>query len=217
MSTTPHHTLSHSLLNVLLVLIESALTLLLRFDSQLRRCAYPLAKAQAIVCIRTYLPHTQIYATFDYKGVLLDDHLPAGKSEPDVIINAYSHQLLAMLFSHNPDQVDELQIRGQAEEVQLVKAFLMHVGFGGVIQALINKIKPKSVSPEQKAAQKEDKIAKLSEKLAQKTALAEKLNTENRRLAISLKEIQSKQKSTFMALMVAIGVALIAIIAHFFR
>ncbi|WP_261868760.1 hypothetical protein [Psychrobacter sp. JCM 18901] len=65
-------TLSHSFLNIILVFIESALTLLLRLDPELRKAAYPLAKQGTVVALRLYLPHVEVFATFSTKGVLLD-------------------------------------------------------------------------------------------------------------------------------------------------
>ena len=61
-------TLSHSLLNIILVFIESALTLLLRLDPELRKAAYPLAKQGTVVALRLYLPHVEVFATFNTKG-----------------------------------------------------------------------------------------------------------------------------------------------------
>lgn len=207
--------LSRSLLNVTLVLIESVLTLILRFDYKLRQAAYPLAKQETLVAIRTYLPHTQIYATFGYKGVLLDDELPPNKSEPDVIINAYSYQLFNALIGHNPKIIDALQMRGESEQVALVKDFLLQIGIGGLIQNLIHKIKPDHHSPEEKAAQKQNKLTQISQELAEKITENEALTLENKRLKTQLAEANSKQKTTVIALVIASIIALIAIIMHF--
>ncbi len=211
---TPQSPLSRPLLNVILVLIESILTLVLRFDAQLRQIAYPLAQSGTLVAIRTYLPHTQVYATFSAKGVLLDDELPIGKTEPDVVINAYSFQLANALFGHNPSSIDALQIRGEATQVEHLKAFLLQVGVGGVVQNILNKIKGKPQTPEQKAEQKENKIAKLTQALAEKTDENERLFIDNRRLGTQLAELQNKQKTTKIALIIMSVVALFAALSH---
>ena len=207
--------LARPLLNVILVLIESVLTLLLRFDADLRKVAYPLAQKGVVVAIRTYLPHTQVYATFSSKGVLLDDELPIGAAQADVVINAYSFQLFNALVGHNPASVDALQIRGESAQVEDIKAFLLQVGVGGVVQNLLYKIKGKPQTPEQKQAQKENKLATLTQALSEKTQEAEQLSIDNRRLTTQLIEAQHKQKSTKTALIVAIVIALLALISHF--
>ena len=50
--------LSRGLLNILLVFLESAITLALRFDPTLRKLAYPLAERGTVVCIRTTVPRS---------------------------------------------------------------------------------------------------------------------------------------------------------------
>ncbi|MEO1849649.1 MAG: hypothetical protein ABGX70_03980, partial [Psychrobacter sp.] len=134
-------TLSHSLLNIILVFIESALTLLLRLDPELRKAAYPLAKQGTVVALRLYLPHVEVFATFSTKGVLLDAELPVGRSEPDVVINAYSIQVINAITTHDRETTEKLQMRGESVQVQLVKQFIMQLGLGSLIQGLIRKIK----------------------------------------------------------------------------
>lgn len=209
--------LSRPLLNVILVLIESVLTLVLRFDAKLRQAVYPLAKNETLVAIRTYLPHTQVYATFSYKGVLLDNELPIGKTEPDVVINAYSFQLFNALVGHNVAQIDGLQMRGKPDDIALVRAFLLQVGVGGVIANVMQKIKGKPVlTPEERQAKKENKIATLTQELSESKAKVDELFQENRKLATQVAELQSKQKSTLIALWVLVVIALVAVGSHFF-
>lgn len=203
--------LSRSALNVLLVFLESAITLVLRFDPKLRELAYPLASQDKIVCIRTYLPHTQVYATFGYRGVLLDDRLPPDRTA-DITINAYTFQLFNLLTNHNPKSVDGLQIRGETDDVAQLKAFLVQLGVGGVIDNLLGKVKkdkPTQEEREEKAERTKAKIAKLEEQVAT-------LASENARLTTALAEMTSKQKSTKTALVVISIVALIAVASHFF-
>lgn len=207
--------LSRSLLNVILVLIESILTLVLRFDANLRRVVYPLAKTDTLVCIRTYLPHTEVYATFGYKGVLLDSEMPAGRTHADVVINAYSFQLINAILMHDDNHINALQMRGDEEKMTLVKTFLLQIGIARAFNTIINKIKGTSQTPEEKQIQKEDKAAQLKAELQEKTALAEKLTTENRKLTTQVAELQSRQKTTNIAL-IALGlIAIIAIVMNF--
>lgn len=132
-------TLSHSFLNIILVFIESALTLLLRLDPELRKAAYPLAKQGTVVALRLYLPHVEVFATFSTKGVLLDAELPIDRSEPDVIINAYSIQVINAITTHDSETTEKLQMRGESVQVQLVKQFIMQLGLGSLIQGLIKR------------------------------------------------------------------------------
>ncbi|WP_253850305.1 hypothetical protein [Moraxella nonliquefaciens] len=205
--------LSRGLLNILLVFLESAITLALRFDPTLRKLAYPLAERGTVVCIRTYIPHVQFYATFGYRGVLLDDRLPIDKTTPNMTVNAYSFQLISAITTHSSSSIESLQIRGNHQDVHDFKEFLMRLGVAGVIQNLLGKIKGKPApDPEQKAKKQEDHKAKIAEQ----SARIDELTLQNHKLTTALAELQGKQKSTFIALVVVGIIALIAIIMNFF-
>ena len=202
-------TLSHSFSNIILVFIESALTLLLRLDPELRRAAYPLAKQGTVVALRLYLPHVEIFATFSTKGVLLDAQLPIDRSEPDVIINAYSLQVINAITTHDSETTEKLQMRGESVQVQLVKQFIMQLGLGSLIQGLLKKIKGgkgKSKPTDADLAEKKDNY-KL--RIKEQQTQINTLTIKNRELETTVKELQSKQKMlvivTVAALVIMIG------------
>ena len=204
--------LSHSLLNIILVFIESALTLLLRLDPALRRAAYPLAKRDTVVCLRLYLPHTEVYATFSYKGILLDAALPSGRTEPDVIINAYSIQVLNVLTSHNEAQVNKLQMRGEALQVDLVKNFLLQLGLASLVQSLLRKVKGSNKRDSEDGETREQKTEDYKLRISEQQTQISTLSTKNRELETTVKELQSKQKTLMIGLGVMTLIALVAIV-----
>ena len=204
--------LSHSLLNIILVFIESALTLLLRLDPALRRAAYPLAKRDTVVCLRLYLPHTEVYATFSYKGILLDAALPSGRTEPDVIINAYSIQVLNVLTSHNEAQVNKLQMRGEALQVDLVKNFLLQLGLASLVQSLLKKVKGSNKRDSEDGETREQKTENYKLRISEQQTQISTLSTKNRELETTVKELQSKQKTLMIGLGVMTLIALVAIV-----
>lgn len=205
-------TLSHSFLNIVLVFIESALTLLLRLDGELRKAAYPLAKQETVVCLRLYLPHVQVYATFSYKGVLLDADLPLGRSEPDVIINAYSLQVLSAIATHDSDNTEKLQMRGESVQVQLVKQFITRLGVASLIQGLIKKLKndDNAVRPDQ--AEMQEKQNNYKRRIAEQQTQINTLTTKNRELETTVKELNSKQKTFMIIAAVMTVIAIVAVI-----
>ncbi len=205
-------TLSHSLLSIILVFIESALTLLLRLDSDLRKAAYPLAKQGTVVCLRLYLPHVQVFATFGYKGVLLDANLPANRSEPDVIINAYSIEILKAILSHDSETIAKLQMRGELAQVQMVRAFITQAGLGGLIQSLLKKFKGSDNSDRPTTAEKDEKANNYKLRITEQQTQINTLTIKNRELETTVKELHSKQKVAVIVAVVAVIIALIAII-----
>ncbi|MBH0064991.1 MULTISPECIES: hypothetical protein [Psychrobacter] len=202
-------TLSHSFSNIILVFIESALTLLLRLDPELRRAAYPLAKQGTVVALRLYLPHVEIFATFSTKGVLLDAQLPIDRSEPDVIINAYSLQVINAITTHDSETTEKLQMRGESVQVQLVKQFIMQLGLGSLIQGLIKKIKGGKGKSKPTEADLAEKKENYKLRIKEQQTQINTLTIKNRELETTVKELQSKQKMlvivTVAALVIMIG------------
>lgn len=208
-------TLSHSFLNIILVFIESALTLLLRLDPELRKAAYPLAKQETVVALRLYLPHVEVFATFTTKGVLLDDRLPIGRSEPDVIINAYSVQVINAIITHDTESTEKLQMRGESVQVQLVKQFIMQLGFGSLIQGLIKKIKGGKSKTKPTEAEMAEKKESYKLRIKEQQTQINTLTIKNRELETTVKELQSKQKTFIITAIIFAVIAIAAIIALF--
>ncbi|PNK59982.1 hypothetical protein [Psychrobacter sp. FDAARGOS_221] len=205
------NSISNSLLNVVLVLAESAITLVLRFDPNLRKAVYPLAKKNTVICVRTYLPHTQFFATFTNKGVLLDSQLPKQVTEPDVVINTYSHNLINALISNETTQINKLTMRGATETVHETRHFLVQLGVASLFQGIIKTVKGKGKDKggkESDSSDKPDYKARIQEQQQQLNALS----TRNRELEVSLKELQSKQKLTLIGFVIAAIIAIISVI-----
>ena len=206
-------TLSHSFSNIILVFIESALTLLLRLDPELRRAAYPLAKQGTVVALRLYLPHVEIFATFSTKGVLLDAQLPIDRSEPDVIINAYSLQVINAITTHDSETTEKLQMRGESVQVQLVKQFIMQLGLGSLIQGLIKKIKGGKGKSKPTEADLAEKKENYKLRIKEQQTQINTLTIKNRELETTVKELQSKQKMLVIVTIAALAIMIGTIIA----
>ncbi|KRG36434.1 MULTISPECIES: hypothetical protein [unclassified Psychrobacter] len=206
-------TLSHSFLNIILVFIESALTLLLRLDPELRKAAYPLAKQGTVVALRLYLPHVEVFATFSTKGVLLDAQLPIGRSEPDVVINAYSIQVINAITTHDSETTEKLQMRGESIQVQLVKQFIMQLGLGSLIQGLIKKIKGGKTKTKPTEADLEEKKNNYKLRIKEQQTQINTLTIKNRELETTVRELQSKQKTLMIVTVVALVIMIGSIVA----
>jgi len=206
-------TLSHSLFNIILVFIESALTLLLRLDPELRKAAYPLAKQGTVVALRLYLPHVEVFATFSTKGVLLDAQLPVGRSEPDVVINAYSIQVINAITTHDRETTEKLQMRGESLQVQLVKQFIIQLGLGSLIQGLIRKIKGGKGKTKPTDAEMAEKKDNYKQRIKEQQTQINTLTIKNRELETTVKELQSKQKTLIIVTIVAFVIMIGSVIA----
>lgn len=201
---------SNSLLTAIVVILESILTLILRFDSKLRQTTYPLANSETLVCVRCYVPHEEVYIRFTVKGILLDTHLPHDKTEADVTINAYSFQLFLALLSNDVKTIDKLQIRGEAEKVTWVKDFLLQLGVSNLVQSF----KTKFMGADKQNTDKQNKPKKTVEDYQQKIqnlhGQLDNITIENKKLTTQLKEQQSKQK---IAMIIAVVASILAVVA----
>ncbi|ERL55012.1 hypothetical protein M917_2358 [Psychrobacter aquaticus CMS 56] len=186
---------------------------MLRLDPELRKAAYPLAKQGTVVALRLYLPHVEIFATFSTKGVLLDAQLPIDRSEPDVIINAYSIQIINAITTHDSETTEKLQMRGESVQVQLVKQFIMQLGLGSLIQGLIKKFKGGKSKQDLTEAEMADKKNSYQLRIKEQQTQINTLTMKNRELETTLKESQSKQKTLIIVTVVSIIGMIGAIIA----
>jgi hypothetical protein len=95
-STNAPSNIATTALNVVLVIIETLLTLLLRFDADLRKVVYPLATTNTVVRIHAYIPNVTFYVTFTVNGILLDSQLQPSQ-QVDVTINGFTWQIAQMM------------------------------------------------------------------------------------------------------------------------
>lgn len=139
-STNAPSNIATTALNVVLVIIETLLTLLLRFDADLRKVVYPLATTNTVVRIHAYVPSVTFYMTFTVNGILLDSQLQPSQ-QVDVTINGFTWQIAQNLFTNQPKAIEQLQIRGEVQKMAEVKAFLHQIGINQLLQVITKAVK----------------------------------------------------------------------------
>ena len=139
-TTNEPNNIANTALNVVLVIIETLLTLLLRFYAELRQVVYPLATTNTVVCIHSYVPNVTFYVTFTVNGILLDSQLQPVQ-QVDVTINGFTWQIAQSLFTNQPKAIEQLQIRGETQKTAEVKAFLNQIGLNQLLQVITNAVK----------------------------------------------------------------------------
>ena len=139
-STNAPSNIATTALNVVLVIIETLLTLLLRFDADLRKTVYPLATTNTVVRIHAYVPSVTFYMTFTVNGILLDSQLQPSQ-QVDVTINGFTWQIAQNLFTNQPKAIEQLQIRGEVQKMAEVKAFLHQIGINQLLQVITKAVK----------------------------------------------------------------------------
>ena len=145
----------------------------------------------------------------------MDAELPVGRSEPDVVINAYSIQVINAITTHDRETTEKLQMRGESVQVQLVKQFIMQLGLGSLIQGLIRKIKGGKAKTKPTDAEMAEKKDHYKERIKEQQTQINTLTIKNRELETTVKELQSKQKTFMIVTMVALVVMIGSVIALF--
>lgn len=192
---------TNSFKTAFLLIAESFLTLILRFDGQLRKRAYPLATDGSLIAIRSYLPYDEIYLTFNFKGLLLDSEMPPNKEKADVIVNAHSFEIIQAILSNNKKTVDKLQILGDEKQVALFKEFLYQLSINAFIENSIKQFthKPTKNKDKNQDAETEDKKKKQQTnedyqiKYRELNAQYYMLKNENKRLDTHRAELESQK------------------------
>ena len=145
--------------------------------------------------------------------MLLDAQLPIGRSEPDVVINAYSIQIINAITTHDSETTEKLQMRGESIQVQLVKQFIMQLGLGSLIQGLIKKIKGGKAKTKPTEADLEEKKNNYKLRIKEQQTQINTLTIKNRELETTVRELQSKQKTLMIVTVVALVIMIGSIIA----
>lgn len=188
-------------LNIILVLAESLLTLLLRFDGQLRQIVYPLAQDNTVLCIRSYMPHVSIYATFTVNGVLLDSKLQHNQ-QVDVTLNGFTWEVVHAIASQRVSVVENLHFRGEMEKVTQVKAFFLAISVLTFIQEILQKFTGKSQKPSEKPKKS---IYEYQQKIESQKQQINELTVKNAEVETALLELKSQNK----ILKISLGIMII--------
>ncbi|MBW4009570.1 hypothetical protein HG532_05950 [Moraxella osloensis] len=192
-STNAPSNIATTALNVVLVIIETLLTLLLRFDADLRKTVYPLATTNTVVRIHAYVPSVTFYMTFTVNGILLDSQLQPSQ-QVDVTINGFTWQIAQNLFTNQPKAIEQLQIRGEAQKMAEVKAFLHQIGINQLLQVITKAVKSDKDKQKTKKSIKTDADYK-----QQVETLNSQVNAANlQKTALEAQIVELKSKNQWM-------------------
>lgn len=201
-----------TLLSVVLVIAESLLSLLIRFNKPLKTRLLPLVAKDLVVCIRTYLPHYVFFLSFTEKGVLFDSQLPETRSAEDVLVTGSSITLVRLLLTGDETLVKKLQFRGESHEISLLQECVENMGLRNVMQDMFENIK--DFTPEKQ----QEKQQALSQFQAQVSLQENTIESLNHSLAASQAQTTSLQKHIRMLLgfIVLLLVAMCVLLVYVF-
>lgn len=202
------------LIFVLLVVIETLLSVALRIDKRLRQQVYPLVEDHAVWCIRTYLPHVVIYVSFTPQGILLDSKLPDNMGEPDVTVSGSLMAVMRSVLSSDERAINKLQFRGDAESAKLSRDLLANMGLQQTITNILGRLRQLTGASE--IAPQQNLITTYKKQLTVQHETIDQLKTE---LADNQKHITSQRRKLTLAI-ASSGILLLTVIGlvitHYF-
>lgn len=113
----------HPVHTVLLIILESLITFLLKTDRRSRQQAHALIQREVVIEVRTYFPADTFYATFTSKGVLLDFGLPEGRMI-DGVVTASIPDLTRAFMTAPPHILEKIRIEGDDELVEALRSLM---------------------------------------------------------------------------------------------
>lgn len=197
--------------NLVLMLLETGLSLLLRINPDLRRACYPLAQKMTVVKITTYLPYGVFYATFSFKGILLDDAPPLHKTAPDASINAYSAQIVHAIVNAKSDTIDALNLQGDAQTVSHLWQVFSAMGLMDMLIRFKAHFDKKNTAPTSQDDE-QDALSALKEEHDDLKRRLDTIGIENARLSAYVEEQNAKIKTLTYALSALLAGAVLLLI-----
>ena len=118
------HDQRHLLLNMILIVLETVFSFILKNDSILRLQAKNFIQRQTTLKISSYLPYFEFYVQFSSKGLLFERTAPSTTIDLDVGLSL-SDIIKIFLLGQQP-QMDMLRIDGQAELSDEFRDLIVH-------------------------------------------------------------------------------------------
>lgn len=114
----------HLLQSIVLIILETILTFVLKHNRLARAHAKPLIKLRTTLMFNTYLPHEVFYVTFDPKGIFFDHQLPQNVTKPDLTISASGIDLIRFFMTGHPSSLNKIRLLDHEELHEPFRLFL---------------------------------------------------------------------------------------------
>ncbi len=115
---------SHLLLNILLIVLETVFSFILKNDSVIRLQSKPFVDKKISLRINSYIPYFDFYVQFTDKGVLFD--LQAPDRDIDLEISSTLLDLIKIFIFGNRRSIKTMRIGGDTELKEQFKDLLLY-------------------------------------------------------------------------------------------
>ncbi|WP_151726055.1 hypothetical protein [Acinetobacter ursingii] len=200
---------SHLLLNILLIVLETVFSFILKNDSVIRLQSKPFVDKNISLRINSYIPYFDFYVQFTDKGVLFD--LQAPDRDIDLEISSTLLDLIKIFIFGNRRSIKTMRIGGDAELKEQFKDLLLYFSLPKLFADWKQWLRQPH-EPHQAIASKK-RIAPLLEKIDTQRSQINSLHVELKQYKNRIRRLQQRQRSINIGFSV-ITVVLVALLVY---
>ena len=200
---------SHLLLNILLIVLETVFSFILKNDSVIRLQSKPFVDKKISLRINSYIPYFDFYVQFTDKGVLFD--LQAPDRDIDLEISSTLLDLIKIFIFGNRRSIKTMRIGGDAELKEQFKDLLLYFSLPKLFADWKQWLRQPH-EPHQAIASKK-RIAPLLEKIDTQRPQINSLHVELKQYKNRIRRLQQRQRSINIGFGV-ITVVLVALLVY---
>ena len=200
---------SHLLLNILLIVLETVFSFILKNDSVIRLQSKPFVDKKISLRINSYIPYFDFYVQFTDKGVLFD--LQAPDRDIDLEISSTLLDLIKIFIFGNRLSIKTMRIGGDAELKEQFKDLLLYFSLPKLFADWKQWLRQPH-EPHQAIASKK-RIAPLLEKIDTQRSQINSLHVELKQYKNRVRRLQQRQRSINIGFGV-ITVVLVALLVY---
>ncbi|ENV76301.1 hypothetical protein [Acinetobacter ursingii] len=200
---------SHLLLNILLIVLETVFSFILKNDSVIRLQSKPFVDKKISLRINSYIPYFDFYVQFTDKGVLFD--LQAPDRDIDLEISSTLLDLIKIFIFGNRRSIKTMRIGGDTELKEQFKDLLLYFSLPKLFADWKQWLRQPH-EPHQAIASKK-RIAPLLEKIDTQRSQINSLHVELKQYKNRIRRLQQRQRSINIGFGV-ITVVLVALLVY---
>ena len=195
--------------SIILIVLETFLTFVLKHDRMARRYAKPFIKQHISIQFNTFLPSDVFYATFTNKGLLFD-HFEPQHPKPQIMVYASSLDLLRVLLTGGEGSIHRVRLMGEEDLHEEFRMFLRSISLPTLFADWKNWLK--KLEPED-AEHKLPKrsVEPLLKRIEEQQSTINQLNLQTKELQYDLKTLQRKHTTSNVIYSLIIAVLIVSI------
>ena len=181
---------SHLLLNIVMIILETIYSFVLKHDRVVRLQAKKFVDQQITIKINSYIPYFDFYIQFTDKGILFD--LKEPEQEPQLSVSSTLLDLIQIFAFANKRSMKKLRIEGEQVLKDEFRDLVIHL----TAPKLLSDWKKWLTNPDddQRTTASSKRIAPLLEKIDTQRSKINTLQVEVKQYQNRLRKLEAKQK-----------------------